>query len=151
MRGFEPPRHIANTGFQMRINRFGKHQRLPCKILCVAAVLLVAGVARAQTAGDMLKACEIAKRGMHIEGTKVFLPPGADVNQCWGFIEAVQQYSALADKDGERLLQACPPENGMTTQVLRLFIEYARTHPEKRNLPAAAVAFNAMADAFPCR
>ena len=38
-----------------------------------------------------------------------------------------------------------------TTQVLRIFIKYAaRSHPEKLGLPAAAVALNAMADAFFC-
>ena len=37
-----------------------------------------------------------------------------------------------------------------TTQVLQIFIKYARSHPETLGLPAAAVALNAMADAFPC-
>jgi Rap1a immunity proteins len=34
---------------------------------------------------------------------------------------------------------------------VRLFVDYANAHPEKLNLPAAAVAYNAMADAFPCK
>lgn len=38
----------------------------------------------------------------------------------------------------------------MTTQVLHVFVHYAEAHPDKMDLPAAAVAFNAMADAFPC-
>jgi hypothetical protein len=57
---------------------------------------------------------------------------------------------SLADHDGKTLLGACPKPDTTTTQVLRIFIEYARVHPEKLGLPAAAVAFNAMADAFPC-
>lgn len=123
--------------------------RWGCTLLAIAAALCGSSV-QAQTAGEMLKACEIAQRGMHVEGSHVFLPPGADVNQCWGFIEAVQEYSMLADQDGRTLLHACPPEAGMTTQVLRVFIDYARAHPDKMHLPAAAVAFNAMADAFSC-
>jgi hypothetical protein len=63
---------------------------------------------------------------------------------------AVQQYSILADHDGKTFLGACPKPDTTTTQVLRIFIKYARAHPEKLGLPAAAVAFNAMADAFPC-
>jgi hypothetical protein len=64
---------------------------------------------------------------------------------------AVQQYSILADHDGKTLLGACPKPDTTTTQVLRIFIKYTRAHPEKLGLPAAAVAFNAMADAFPCK
>lgn len=116
----------------------------------LSLMALLIAPASAQTAGEMLKACEIAQRGMHVEEPQVFLPPGTDVNQCWGFMEAVQEYSTLADQDGKRLLGACAPEDGRTTQVLQAFIEYARAHPEKLNLPAAAVAFNAMAEAFPC-
>lgn len=122
------------------------------------AALITVGVAavcwtsaRAQTAGELLNACELLESGMHVERDRVFLPPGADVARCWGFMEAVREYSALADKDGKTLLHSCPPEDGSTTLVLRLFVEYARAHPEKLNLPAAAVAFNAMADAFPCK
>jgi hypothetical protein len=117
----------------------------------LSLMALLIAPAWAQTAGEMLKACEIAQRGMHVEGPQVFLLPGTDVNQCWGFMEAVQEYSTLADQDGKRLLGACAPEDGRTTQVLQAFIDYARAHPEKMGLPAAAVAFNAMADAFPCK
>jgi hypothetical protein len=63
---------------------------------------------------------------------------------------AVQQYSTLADRDGRTLLGACPKPDTTTTQVLRTFIAYARSHPDKLGLPAADVAFNAMAEAFPC-
>jgi hypothetical protein len=63
---------------------------------------------------------------------------------------AVQQYSTLADQNGTALLGACPRPDTTTTQVLRTFIEYAHSHPEKLDSPAAVVAFNAMANAFPC-
>lgn len=106
--------------------------------------------AQAQTARELLHVCELLQSGMHVHGTQVFIPAGSDVAQCWGFISAVQQYSILADHDGKTLLGACPKPDTSTTQVLRIFIDYARSHPEKLGLPAAAVAFNAMADAFPC-
>jgi hypothetical protein len=63
----------------------------------------------AQNAGEMLKACEILQRGMHIDGNNAFLPPGVDARQCWGFMSAVQQYSTLADQNGKTLLNSCPP------------------------------------------
>jgi hypothetical protein len=88
---------------------------------------------------------------MHVEGNKVYPPPGGDVRQCWGFMGAVLEYAALADRDGRPLLAACPKPDTTTIQVLRVFIDYANSHPDKLGLSAAAVAFNAMADAFPCK
>jgi hypothetical protein len=122
-------------------------------ISAVVALLASIGLgtlAQAETARELLHVCELLQGGMHVEGTQVLIPPGSDVAQCWGFMLAVQQYSILADHDGKTFLDACPKPDTTTTQVLRIFIKYARSHPEKLGLPAAAVAFNAMADAFPC-
>ena len=117
-----------------------------------AGVLAVSSsFVRAQTTGEMLHACETLERGMHVEGKDVYIPPSLSANQCWGFMSAVQEYATLADRDGKTLLSACPDPNGTTVQVVHIFTEYARTHPEKRNLSAAAAAYNAMADAFPCK
>jgi len=123
------------------------------KALALGACLVLGSgsLAHAESARHMLEACEILKRGMHIEGETVYLPPGADVNQCWGFMRAVQEYSTLANQDGKTLLGACPSPDTTTPQVIEVFIKYANAHPDKLKLKAAAVAFNAMADAFPCR
>jgi hypothetical protein len=106
--------------------------------------------AQAQSARELLHVCELLQRGIHVKGAQVLIPPGSGVAQCWGFMLAVQQYSTLADRDGRTLLGACPKPDTTTTQVLRTFIAYARSHPDKLGLPAADVAFNAMAEAFPC-
>jgi Rap1a immunity proteins len=65
-------------------------------------------------------------------------------------MSAVQQYAALADQSGTRLLDACPRPDITTTQILAKFIAYARSHPQQLDSPAAVVAFDAMRDAFPC-
>src|SRR5579862_808564 len=72
--------------------------------VCIGALFSFA--ARAQTARELLHVCEPLQRGMHVEGAQVFLPPGSDVAQCWGFINAVQQYGILADQDGRTWLGA---------------------------------------------
>jgi hypothetical protein len=107
--------------------------------------------AQAQSARELLHVCELLQKGIHLKGAQVLIPPGSGVAQCWGFMLAVQQYSALADREGKTLLGACPKPGTTTTQVLRAFIKYARSHPDELDLQAAAVAFSAMADAFPCR
>ena len=120
-------------------------------LMSVCFVFLAGSVASAQSAREMLQACELLQRGMHIEGKTIYIPPSAKVNQCWGFIEAVQEYSSLADQNGKTLLDACPGENSATVDVLHEFVAYLQKHPEKLDLKAAAAAYNAMADAFPCK
>jgi hypothetical protein len=119
-----------------------------CAALCL---LLSAPLAHAQSAGEMLRSCEILQRGMHVEGSSVFLPPDVDARQCWGFMSAVQQFTTLADQNGKTFLNSCPPADTKLSDVIRIFVDYARSHPDKMNLKAAAVAYNAMADAFPCK
>jgi Rap1a immunity proteins len=119
--------------------------------LLAAACLLSANTAvLAQTAGEMLHACQTLQRGMRITGNTAFLPSGTEAQQCWGFMSAVQGYSVLADQAGSRLLSSCPAADTKTTQIVDVFVKYANAHREKLNAPAAAVAYNAMADAFPC-
>jgi hypothetical protein len=125
-------------------------ERAVSAIAALLAVVALGTPVQAQTARELLHACALLQRGMHVKGTEVLIPPGSDVAQCWGFMLAVQQYSSLADRNGQTLLGACPKPDTTTAQVLRIFIRYARSHPEKLGLPAAAVALSAMADAFPC-
>jgi hypothetical protein len=113
-------------------------------------IMLFLPAAQAQTGRQLLPVCESLQRGLHMKRNQVLIPPGSDVAQCWGFMSAVQQYAALADQNGTRLLDACPKPNITTTQVLAKFIAYARSHPGELDSPTAIVAFNAMRDAFPC-
>ena len=80
-----------------------------------------------------------------------FANKAVNVQRCWGFIEAVQEFSVSVDQAGKTLLGACPDEDTKTVQIVKVFVDYARVHPDKLNLPAATVAYNAMADAFPCK
>jgi Rap1a immunity proteins len=91
------------------------------------------------------------RRGIHREGGTIFLPPGADVHLCWGFMKAVQEYAVLAGRDGKPLLGACPKPDTTTTDIVAVFVSYALAHPEKLDLSAAALAYDAMADAFSCK
>lgn len=126
--------------------------RIPRALHLAAWLFCVSGSsALAQSAGDMLHACEILQRGMHVEGATVYLPLGKEALRCWGFMNAVLEYAALADQNGKPLLGACAGPDATTMHVIRLFVAYANEHPEKLHLSAAAVAYNAMANAYPCK
>jgi hypothetical protein len=133
-------------------SEFGmKHLSETISAVLAATFLFSASTAvMAQTAGEMLHACQTLQRGMRITGDTAFLPSGTEAQQCWGFMSAVQEYSVLADQAGTRLLNACPAADTKTTQIVEVFVKYAKAHPERLNTPAAAAAYNAMADAFPC-
>jgi hypothetical protein len=118
----------------------------------VLGLIFISGsTASAQSASKILRACEILQRGMHLERTTIYLPPGDDVHQCWGYMNAVLDYSVLANQDGKPLLGACVPAETTVLDAIHLFVSYANAHPNKLNLSAAAVAYNAIAEAFPCR
>lgn len=128
-----------------------KARRKWCFGIGAYLALLFSSAANAQSAGEMLRACEALEQGMRVVGGHPYLPRRPDVQQCWGSMEAVQQYATLAGQDGKQLLNACPGPDTKTTDIARVFINYAGAHPEKLELKAAAVAYNAMADAFPCK
>ncbi len=49
------------------------------------------------------------------------------------------------------LLGACPDPDTTTTQIMGIYIAYARAHPDELGSPAAVVAIKAMHEAFPCK
>lgn len=126
--------------------------RILARLPLTFGLLLASGAAAgAQSAGEMLHACEMLQRGMHVERDKIYLPPSSEASKCWGFIIAVSQYAILADQNGKTLLDACPGPDITPVDVIHIFVDYANAHSDKLGLKAAAVAYNAMADAFPCR
>jgi Rap1a immunity proteins len=70
---------------------------------------------------------------------------------CWGYMQAMQDLSVLADENEHRIMGACPPEQTTTLQLIRSFVRYARAH--RRELPGNAVVavFRALREAYPCR
>ena len=69
-----------------------------------------------------------------------------------GFIDALDTISSVnkaAGKEDLRALTICSPENKLE-QFARVFVKYARAHPEDLHLLASDVLAFALHDAFPC-
>ena len=116
----------------------------------LALTLFLCTPARSETGNGLLQACEALERGMRISGDTIQLPARADVHKCWGYMAAVQDLSLAVDETGKHLLGSCPGPNTKLTQLIRVFTNYARTHPQELHEMAPVLVLNAMAQAFPC-
>ena len=116
----------------------------------IAALVFVATISkcRALSANDLLSSCEVLVRdGQQTVDGKIRFPTTGQ--QCWFYMEAVQNMTTLAD-DGVVLLVVCSPPKSTLLQMVRGFTEYARQNPADLHLNASTIAVRALREAFPC-
>jgi hypothetical protein len=117
----------------------------------LALTLLLCTPARSESGDALLQACEALERTVRISGDKVRLPERTDVYKCWGYMSAVQDFSILVDYETNKtLFRSCPGPKTTLTQLIRVFTNYARTHPQELHDKASVLVYQAMAEAFPC-
>jgi Rap1a immunity proteins len=116
----------------------------------LASIFFLCTPAHSETGNTLLQACEALEREVRLSGTNVWLPNKADVHKCWGYMSAVQDLSGAEDETGKRLLGYCPDPKTNLTQHIRVFNNYARTHPQELHEKAPVLILRAMQEAFPC-
>jgi hypothetical protein len=116
----------------------------------LALILLLCTPAHSETGNGLLQACEALEREARLEGDNIALPPRPDVHRCWGYMGAVQDLSGFVDETGKRVLGFCPDPKTKLTQHIRVFTNYARTHPQELHEKASLLILRAMLNAFPC-
>jgi hypothetical protein len=124
------------------------------RILLIGLVATVAFAwsAAAIEKGDELAAyCQSLERGAKGAGRHVYIPNTREALTCWGYMQAMQDLSVLADEEGHRIMGACPPEQTTTLQLIQSFIRYARAHRTKLQGNAVMAVFRALREAYPCR
>jgi hypothetical protein len=104
-----------------------------------------------ENADELAAYCQSLDRGAKGAGRHIYIPRTREALTCWGYMQAMQDLSVLADENGRRIMGACPPEQTTTLQLIRSFVRYARAH--RRQLPGNAVVavFRAVRRAYPCR
>jgi hypothetical protein len=112
-------------------------------------LFLLSTPAHSDSGDELLQACEALERTARISGDMIQLPNRTDVHRCWGYMSAVQDFSVVTN-NGTRLLKSCPGPNTTLTQLIRVFTNYARTHPQELHDKASVLVLSAMAQAFPC-
>jgi Rap1a immunity proteins len=117
----------------------------------VATVAFAWNAAAIENADELARYCQSLERGAKGAGRHIYIPSTREALTCWGYMQAMQDLSVLADENGHRIMGACPPEQTTTLQLIRSFVRYARAH--RSELPGNAVVgvFQALREAYPCR
>jgi hypothetical protein len=117
----------------------------------VATVVFPWCAAAVENAHELARYCQGLERGTEGAGQHIYIPRTPEALTCWGYMQAMQDLSLLADEEGHRIMGACPPEQATTLQLIQAFVRYARAHRSELSGNAAVVVFRALREAYPCR
>lgn len=98
----------------------------------------------------MLSSCKPLAEA-EVRGDTVTLPQDFRSGTCWGAFAALQSLIARAYPDGQPIFRVCAPPRSTRTQLLAVFVEFARRNPQRLHEDFFDVAVDAMRSAFPCQ
>src|SRR6266516_2517790 len=101
------------------------------------------------SARDLADDCRTLVRAKTGAGKKIRIPFTKKALVCWGYMQAMQDLSVLADEDGRRIMGACPSQRTTLLELIQAFLSYARSHKLPDN--AALAVTRALQEAFPCK
>ena len=119
--------------------------------LVVAVVFAWSAAAAVENARELADYCQSLERGAKGAGRHIYIPSTQEALTCWGYIQAMQDLSVLADENGHRIMGACPLEQTTTLQLIRSFVRYARAHRSELPDNAVVAVFRALREDYPCR
>ena len=119
-------------------------------VALAALILLPRPLAALDGARQLLSQCETIDRGAAGSGREVEIPATREALLCWGYLEAFQDLAALSDPSGNRLLGACPPEDGTLLDLVRAFVTYGRARGSELPENSAVAVIRALQQAYPC-
>jgi Ssp1 endopeptidase immunity protein Rap1a len=134
-----------------------REMRVRSRHTFVALTLLTATFAFSAQASDIDSArnlanyCRSLAKGTKGTGRHIRIPNTKQALLCWGYMQAVQQFSVLVEEDGHRLIGSCPPEQVTLLQLIHSFLAYARSHPGALEGNTAAAVIEWLQATFPCR
>src|SRR5262245_18239476 len=110
----------------------------------VATVAFAWSAAAIENADELARYCQSLERGAKGVGRRIYIPSTREALTCWGYMQAMQDLSVLADENGHRTMGACPPERRTTLQLIRSFDGYARAHANELPDNAVVAVFQAL-------
>ena len=119
----------------------------------VAVFVLWTSPAFCESAEEMASACRTVAAAK-VSATGVALPTDFDSGLCWGAFAALQKainiVASASPRPNVPFLGICAPETSTRTQLILIFEEFSRRHPERLNADFFFVALDALREAFPC-
>jgi hypothetical protein len=85
-----------------------------------------------------------------LHGDHADFPHDFDTGLCWGTFAAIQGLIVYAQTGPVPIHRVCAPPESMRTQLISIFVEYARRNPKHHHENAADVALDALREAFLC-
>src|SRR5215467_7584643 len=97
------------------------------RALGLILVLLFAATPRGAhaSARELAGQCQMLLEGKHGGGAHIRIPFTKPALTCWGYMQAVQDFAALADQNGQRVLGICPPDRATMLDIAEAFVRYA--------------------------
>jgi hypothetical protein len=77
-------------------------------IALVATLPSAWSAAAVESARELSIYCRIVEHGVKGTGRHVYIPHTREALTCWGYMQAMQDLSVLADQEGDRIIGACP-------------------------------------------
>jgi Rap1a immunity proteins len=103
-----------------------------------------------ESANELLSSCEDFLDAYRPSGVGFTLQPeGGPAYECWGYINAILQLSALTDH-GRTLTGACLAPATSALQIIEVVVAYLQGHPQELHERAGVEAVYALRQAFPC-
>ena len=113
--------------------------------------------ATALTASQLLTSCETLERTWSIQPNGSIRFQFNDGLSCWGDVQAFFDLSYVQLKSTDRPndpftnpLETCPPNGVSLTQLVRMFLQYAREHTADLHYEASMMMMTVLRQKFPC-
>ena len=126
---------------------------MPRALVLILVLLIVAMPREARAAGtarDLAGDCQTLLAGKHGSGEHIRIPLTKPALVCWGYMQAMQDFAALVDDNGHRMLGVCPPDRATLLDIVEAFVKYAGAHGKDLPDNAALAVTAALQSAYPC-
>ena len=104
-----------------------------------------------ESAGELYSACKSIAEAKIAHGGTIGLRQDFDTGLCWGAFASLQKIITANDSAGRLLLGVCTSPESTRSELIAVFVEYVRRHPERRHDDFMAVALDAFDAAYPCK
>ncbi|MEN3377846.1 MAG: hypothetical protein V7604_3201 [Hyphomicrobiales bacterium] len=118
--------------------------------LFIAACVVPQSAWAIESPGQLASYCQKLEKGARGTGENIQIPNTREALLCWGYMQAIQDLSMLADTDGHRLIGSCPPTDTRLRDFVRAFLEYEQLHRSDVEANTVVVVTKALQQAYPC-